>query len=245
MRAPARAAYQRAIDLDENEFRWRYFMSIVMLEEGAPETIESFQRAVALRPDYAPALFRLGDELSRADRLDEARSAYETGRDHAPDDMHGLLGMARLADANDQLDDAMALLVRAEEINADSRELQSLLARVHQRLGDRDASSAAAARAAEASESLPRDDPVLHEVLSYGASAHWMIVYGNQAMDSTIDPFLGPLTLGHVMIDTTAHWLDPLNHPIRFAERGHEEPHTLLERRVDPFVHQPNYSRSP
>ena len=182
MRQPARASYERAIELDADEFRWHYFQSVALLEDGDPAAIKTLQRAIDLRSQYAPALFRLGDELSRANRLEEARTAYQSGLDHSLDDMHGLLGLARLAGQADELDEAMQFLTRAEAINAGSRELQSLLARVHQRQGNRDAARAAAARAAEASQALPREDPVMHEVLSYGASAYWNIIYGNDAM---------------------------------------------------------------
>ena len=106
LRQPALAAYRRAIELDEEEFRWHYFQSIVLAEDSDPATIETLQRAVDLRPQYAPALIRLGDELSRANRLDEARIAYESGLDDSPDDMHGrsALGLLRGESAPDWRD---------------------------------------------------------------------------------------------------------------------------------------------
>ena len=74
----------------------------VLAEKGAmPEAIYDFERAVRLRPGYAPYLYDFALALVRADRFDEAQRRAEEALRADPNlaDAHELLGVQR----NDRL----------------------------------------------------------------------------------------------------------------------------------------------
>ena len=63
------------------------------------------------------------------------------------------------------------------------------------------------------------------------------VVDRDQAVDAALEPLLGPLALGDVVIDDAADGVDLVDNPPRIAERRDEEAHALLERDVDPADH--------
>ena len=75
----AEAGYERAHLLDQNDFRWAYYLGTVRFLLGKDaEAATLLRRAIELDPNYAPALLRPADVLLDADELDESREIYET-----------------------------------------------------------------------------------------------------------------------------------------------------------------------
>ena len=87
-------------------------------------------------------------------------------------------------------------------------------------------------RHAEAAQFLPEFLDILRARVSPGAA-----VDGDEPVHAGGQPLVGPLPLGHVVIHHAAHGMRLLDHPLRVAERGHEEAHPLLERHVHPAHH--------
>ena len=92
------------------------------------------------------------------------------------------------------------------------------------RADDRQAERAGAPRAGPRPSGRPRGPPARS-------------LTRDEAVDPALEALLGPLALGHVVVDDAADRPHPVHHPARVAERGHEEAHALLERHVDPALH--------
>jgi len=96
----AESAYKIASRLDPKDYRWVYYQ-VLMKEENGQEKPEfdPLQRTVQLRPDYLPALQKLGDIYFKQDNLDEAARYYDrivkfAGASPPP---QALFGLGRIA----------------------------------------------------------------------------------------------------------------------------------------------------
>ena len=73
----ARAAYQRAIELDPDHSDAHVNLGRMLHEEGAPLAAQQhYRRALESDPAHPPAAFNLGVALEDLGRLNEARNAY-------------------------------------------------------------------------------------------------------------------------------------------------------------------------
>lgn len=160
----AEVCYERAIELDPQDFRLFYLLAFVSELRGAsPDQIAAlYGEASRLEPGLPTTFYRLGEALTRAGRLDEASAAYRRaiGIDSELAVAHRGLGQVALAQGDAQA--AVASLEQAVALGAD-RDAATLatLARAQMRLGNVVAAEANAARAAaDASAELPVPDPV-------------------------------------------------------------------------------------
>ena len=70
--------WDNARTLQPEEFRWSYFAGYLALNEGRTDTaLARFQRAAALKPDYAPLQLRMGQLRLDTDQLDQAQTALK------------------------------------------------------------------------------------------------------------------------------------------------------------------------
>src|SRR5205823_7411903 len=73
----ARAAYQRAIELDPDHSDAHVNLGRMLHEEGAPLAAQQhYRRALETDPSHPTAAFNLGVALEDLGRLNEARNAY-------------------------------------------------------------------------------------------------------------------------------------------------------------------------
>src|SRR5438105_1236051 len=73
----ARAAYERAIDLDPHHVDAHVNLGRILHESGAPLAAEQHYRAaLEIEPDHAVAIFNLGVALDDLGRLTEAITMY-------------------------------------------------------------------------------------------------------------------------------------------------------------------------
>ena len=61
-------AYREAMRLDSSDFRWPYFLGILLEPDDPEASIEHFDKATALRPDYAPVRVRHAQALETVGR---------------------------------------------------------------------------------------------------------------------------------------------------------------------------------
>jgi tetratricopeptide (TPR) repeat protein len=82
----ARAAYQRAIELDPNHSDAHVNLGRMLHEEGAPLAAQQhYRRALETDPSHPTAAFNLGVALEDLGRLNEARNAYLRALELDPD----------------------------------------------------------------------------------------------------------------------------------------------------------------
>jgi tetratricopeptide (TPR) repeat protein len=162
----ARLCYEVAQGMDPADAEWPYHLGLLAAERGDVESaIPLLQRVVVLRPDYLPALSRLGDLLLAVDRLDEAAAAYSAAAVGAPEAPWGELGLGKVELRRGAQPLALAHLEHALDLAPSHAETRYLLATVHRDLGRKE-------RAAELLRGLERGvrperppDPLLRRVL--------------------------------------------------------------------------------
>ncbi len=96
----AESAYTIASRLDPGNYRWIYYQALMQEENGYEQAqFDLLQETIQLRPDYAPALMKLGDIHFKRDQPDEAAGNYDrvnrsAGGISSP---QALFGLARIA----------------------------------------------------------------------------------------------------------------------------------------------------
>lgn len=93
----ARAAYQRAIELDPDHSDAHVNLGRVLHEEGAPLAAQQhYRRALETDPSHPTAAFNLGVALEDLGRLNEARNAYLRALELDPDNADAHYNLAGL-----------------------------------------------------------------------------------------------------------------------------------------------------
>jgi tetratricopeptide (TPR) repeat protein len=168
----ARIAYRRARELDPADARWPYFLGDVLSVPGTDleAATAAFERALELRPGYAPAHMRLGRVLVGRGQLERAAAEFERAVALAPDLHPAQLGLAqvrisqgRMAEAEELLDAILAAAPRHEQALA-------ALGQVYMRQGRRAEARAVALRARDAAIYNLFSDPLMDEVVREQAS---------------------------------------------------------------------------
>jgi len=126
----------QAIERNGSEPTYHYNLGSALKAQGrAAEAAASFERALALRPNYAEALNNLGNLQREAGRLDEAAALYQKALNFRPDlpELHNNLG--GIHDQAGRLDEAAACFRRALAAKPDFVPAQYNLGKVLQAQG--------------------------------------------------------------------------------------------------------------
>ncbi len=128
--------YQRASELDPDDFIAPYLMALVLAADQPGEALGAFERAITLRPDSAVMRFKYADALLRVGRESDARAQYEAALEIDRDSRKALLGLGELALRRGSLEEARQRLLPAAQLKFHDREVHSKLARLYRRLGE-------------------------------------------------------------------------------------------------------------
>jgi tetratricopeptide (TPR) repeat protein len=169
----AAACYREAGRLDPRDFRWPYFLSFCA--DDPREQAEALERACRLRPEYVPALVRLGLRRLALGETAAARSAFDAALARESGHGHALHGRALVACAEEDWARARELLERAARAHPERGEVHAKLARVYARLGLEEPARQAAARAQAARGDAPLSDPARDELQAEGATADHLV----------------------------------------------------------------------
>jgi predicted TPR repeat methyltransferase len=93
------------VPADESTPEFHHRLGALLKKQGELEAAAaSYQRAIALRPDYAEAHNNLGGVLKAMGKLDEARASFERALLYKPDKANSHFNLAKLCrDAEDQV----------------------------------------------------------------------------------------------------------------------------------------------
>jgi len=123
--------------IEPGEARWPHLAAAIATNFGRmDEALPLLRRTIELDPDYIPARLRLGDVLLKTNRTDEAAQAYAEALRRAPANPYALLGLARCDLAAGNWTKARELLRETLTLSPDFIGALSLLATVHEHLGD-------------------------------------------------------------------------------------------------------------
>jgi tetratricopeptide (TPR) repeat protein len=179
--------YDRASELDPSEFRWPYFSGIVLRENDQDAAVDAFTRAVEIRPDYAPLRLYLGFGHFLEEDIDEAAAHYEQALQLDDRSVNARIGLARVAQASQRLDDAAELLEQALAIAPEEAAVHHHLAHVYGLRGEQEKAELQRKLALtspvtmQPGEMASFRDPLRDEAtLAEGVSSNWLLTNGQR-----------------------------------------------------------------
>jgi protein O-GlcNAc transferase len=111
------AELRRAVELEENLFQAHFNLGDALAAQGDHEkAIESYRRVTELRPDFADAWEKLASLLMERRQFAPAADAYRALVQLCPTDQH-YANLGAALGAIDEMDDAIAALQKAVELN--------------------------------------------------------------------------------------------------------------------------------
>lgn len=112
---PAAAlAYQRAVQLEPDDFVWQYYLALTLQEMSKlEEAVDTLSAALQIRPDYAPAIIKRGELLFELGRFEESSATLESALELSPGSAEALYTLARVKYAQGELSAAENLYRRA------------------------------------------------------------------------------------------------------------------------------------
>lgn len=175
--------YGRAAELAPREFRWIYLQAGLLDYSDPRAAAALYERAVALRPDYAPARVRFGETLERLGETAAAAREFERATALDPGNPLGPFGLGRIALSRGQAAEAVAQLRRARQVDAGTQAIVATLARALFRIGAEDE----ARRLAEEARGLPKmahhEDPVRAAVQEQAVDAESFLFRARRLQD--------------------------------------------------------------
>jgi tetratricopeptide (TPR) repeat protein len=130
--------YEGLRQIDPRNPRWPHLHAILLADFGRLEEALPFrEQAVVLAPDYLPSWLRLGDVLLKINRPADAARAYTGALERDSANPYALLGLARCDLASGDRTRARSRLQDAVARHPDFIGALSLLATVHEHLGER------------------------------------------------------------------------------------------------------------
>ena len=145
-------AYREAHALDPGEFRWPYYLAILVNSSEPLEARVWFERALAIDPTYAPAQILYAESLESVGDFERAWEGFARAAELDPSDPLAPFGLGRIALRRGEVERAVELLRRADELGPPMQAVVAVLARAYQRAGQREL----ARRRAEEARLLPR-----------------------------------------------------------------------------------------
>ncbi|MCI0442311.1 tetratricopeptide repeat protein [bacterium] len=169
--------YKKAAILDSSDFRWPYFISILLAKIGDQESLDWFERAHKIKPDYVPMLVNYGNTLFQFNKNDQAAEKYKQALTYDPKCAQALFGLARIEFAKGNMENSFQNLKQALQFNSSYGEASNLLLTVCKRLKRADCNVSAANSTSQKTE---LNDPVYAELTAEGESSLWYRFRGSE-----------------------------------------------------------------
>lgn len=165
--------YKRAAALDPIDFRWPFYLAIVLANTGSNEVLEWFDRCQNFNSKYAPLHILHGQTLLNGGQLDKAAKQFQAALKLEPANSHAAFGLARIYLNDNKIDLSRKYLLKAIESNPRHGEAYGLLAQVYRRLDRPDEAQQYLQNATAFPGPTLVSNPVYWEVIKEGVSAAW------------------------------------------------------------------------
>jgi tetratricopeptide (TPR) repeat protein len=162
--------YKEAVALDPSDFRWPYFISLLLAKSGDDQSLDWFERARKIKPDYVPMLVNYGNALFQFNKNDLAAERYKDALTYDRKCAQAYFGLARIEFAQGKLRDSSKNLKQALQINRTYSEASNLLMTVCNRLKSSDCIVGLVINSPRKTE---LNDPIYGEVAAEGESSIW------------------------------------------------------------------------
>jgi tetratricopeptide (TPR) repeat protein len=173
LRKAAKACYRNAESLAPGDFATAYLLGILLQEDGElDEAAECYERTLAARGDYAPAMLRLGEAWLRRNEPEKARPYFEKAREHEGYRAAGHYGLGRVEAASKAYEAAVAHFEAALELQPAASKIHYPLGLAYRALGRRAEAESHLEAYGRVEVGFP--DPVLGRLkqAASGAAAH-------------------------------------------------------------------------
>ena len=168
--AEAVECYQRAVELEPDAFRWRYYLGWSVFHTNPAMAVEALAKAISLQPEYAPAHIYYAYALRSLGRIEEARAHFERAKALKPGNASSDLALGQFAFKQGQFEKARDHLKTALILNPKQSAAHAALSQVYFALGDKEAARRHAEASRERTQFRILDDPLSNEALSVGAT---------------------------------------------------------------------------
>jgi tetratricopeptide (TPR) repeat protein len=176
--------YEFAMNAAPRDARWPYLLGFVyeLRDEPASKSIALYARTLERRPDYWPAMVRRGDASMRVQDFAAAHADFARAATFVPSDPAVLrrLGQAQLELG--QIEDAIATLSKAAQLNANDQSTHAALAKAYSSAGDSVRAEQASQQAAAAKPNSELSDPIREQVVALGVSSTIVLMRADQFM---------------------------------------------------------------
>lgn len=183
LKQEAISAYEQAVELDPSEFRWPYYLGILLEELGSEESLRWFEMSRKIWPTYGPLLVRTGRAEFRIGNLEEAAVNFGNALDVDRQMVAPYLGLAQIRLAQGNAAGAEALLEQVLQIAPYFGTPHSLMAEVYRRVGRSEDAERERRIASQFPNDVPVADLVHTELMNEGVSARWYQVRGQAFMN--------------------------------------------------------------
>lgn len=169
--------YREATTLDPSDFRWPYFISMLLAKNGDVQSLDWFERARKIKPDYVPMLVNYGNALFQFNKNDQAANEYNQAISYDAKCAQAYFGLARIEFAQGKLNDSAKNLKQALQINPGYSEASNLLMTVCNHLKSSDCVVGLVINSPYKTE---LNDPVYAELTAEGESSLWYRSRGSE-----------------------------------------------------------------
>jgi tetratricopeptide (TPR) repeat protein len=171
------ACFERAEQLDGDDFRWPYFLGLSRRIGDQRSALRAFERAARLRSDHPPLHVYLGLGHLALDDLDRAEASFRRATELSATLVRARLGLGQVALARGDPALAVEHLQQAVALGPQKGEPHRLLAAAHRALGDRAAADEQLVLAGEGVALEPVVDPIRDALnAAFGATMRWRLV---------------------------------------------------------------------
>ncbi len=176
----AEACYRRAQHLAPEEFRWAYYLGVVLEAVGKhPDAGAVLKAALTRQPDYLPAQLVLAQSLLASADLDSSEAIYTKAIQTDPTAAEAFYGLGRVATARKQKDSAAGYYRKACELFPYYGAAHYALALVYRDQGDREKAREHFALNKSFQKSFPPiQDPLMDAVDELNAGARYRMKRG-------------------------------------------------------------------
>ena len=162
--------YQRAVELEPDAFRWRYYLGWSVYHTNPALAAEALEKAIALQPEYAPAHIYYAHALRSLGHIEEAWTHFERGKMLQPGNSASDLALGQIALKKRELEKARLHLKIALILNPKQSAAHAALSQVYLALGDREAAKQHAEASREPTQFTSLDDPLADDAWSVGVT---------------------------------------------------------------------------
>ncbi len=165
--------YERAAELDPSEFRWPYYLAIVLNELGSSEARKWFDRSRSLWPTYAPLLVRSAQAEFDEGNFESAATSFQLALEIDSNLVLPHIGLARIAIARGDPSASLSNLESALGKAPNDAAVHSLLSEVYRRLDNPELAERARSIAEQMPVQTQLPDFVYASLTREGISSRW------------------------------------------------------------------------